>query len=386
MTDLRGPWLADELSRGLLEAAPDAIIVVDRDGRILLVNGQTERLFGYSRAELLGLAVEVLVPARLAGGHPEHRRRYVADPHLRPMGAGLDLLGRRKDGTEFPVEISLSPLRTEHGLLVTSAVRDITDRKRLEENIREQNQALERQNRRIQEASRMKSEFLANMSHELRTPLNSIIGFAELMYDGRVGALADQHREFLGDILTSGRHLLQLINDVLDLSKIEAGKMEFFPESVDLHDVVADVSAAVRPMTAARRIRLTDDIAPAAADIHTDRSRLMQVLYNFVSNALKFTAEGGHVHIRASLEGPDHVRMEVEDDGMGIDAQDFDRLFVEFQQLEAGAAKRFGGTGLGLALTKRIVEAQGGRVGVESVLGRGSTFHAVLPRRAQESA
>jgi signal transduction histidine kinase len=139
-------------------------------------------------------------------------------------------------------------------------------------------------------------------------------------------------------------------------------------------------------MTAARRIRLTDDIAPAAADIHTDRSRLMQVLYNFVSNALKFTAEGGHVHIRASLEGPDHVRMEVEDDGIGIDAQDFDRLFVEFQQLEAGAAKRFGGTGLGLALTKRIVEAQGGRVGVESVRGRGSTFHAVLPRRAPESA
>ena len=253
--------LVGEGARALLEAAPDAMIVTDRLGHILFANGQTERLFGYARAELLGQPIEVLVPARFARRHPDHRDRFMGDPHLRPMGAGLDLFGRRRDGSEFPVEISLSPLTTPEGLIVMSAVRDITDRKRLEENIRRQNRALEAQNRQIQEASRLKSEFLANMSHELRTPLNSIIGFAELLVDGRVGALADQHREFLGDILTSAQHLLRLINDVLDLAKVEAGKMEFFPERVDLGGARA------------RRLRPRPRAGARQGDRHRDRDR-----------------------------------------------------------------------------------------------------------------
>ena len=368
--------------RGLLEAAPDAMIVADRDGRIRLVNTQTERLFGYQREDLLGQPIEILVPSRFAAIHPHHRASYARDPHPRPMGRHLDLYGRRKDGTEFPVEISLSPVETEAGMLLTSAVRDITERKELEASVRRQNQELEAQNRRVQKASRMKSEFLANMSHELRTPLNSVIGFAELMHDGRLGPIADNHREYLGDILTSARQLLHLINDVLDLSKVESGTMEFFPEPVDVGTVIAAVCDMVRPLASAKAIQMQSIVNPDAARIVTDPEKLRQVLANYLSNALKFTGEGGRIVVRAAPEDDRHIRIEVQDTGVGIRPEDHDRLFVEFQQLDAGAAKRYQGTGLGLALTKRIVEAQGGRVGVSSTLGEGSLFFVVLPRVA----
>ena len=374
--------LVGEGARGLIEAAPDAVIVTDRAGRILFANGQTERLFGYSRGELLDQPIEMLVPERSRAQHPGHRERFMEDPHLRPMGHGLDLFGRRKDGTEFPVEISLSPIKSDVGTIVMSAVRDITDRKRLEENIRRQNQALEEQNEKIQQASRMKSEFLANMSHELRTPLNSIIGFSELMFDGRVGPMAPQHREFVGDILTSARHLLNLINDVLDLAKVEAGKMEFFPTLVPLAELMTEVVDLAAPNAVARGIDVRIDVDARVAVVWTDDSRLKQVLANFLSNAIKFSHDGGRVTLRATAEGADAFRVEVTDTGIGIRREDVDRLFTKFEQLDAGPGKRFQGTGLGLSLTRVLVEAQQGRVGLTSELGKGSTFFAVLPNRA----
>ena len=257
---------------------------------------------------------------------------------------------------------------------------EIAERKVLEEELRSKNRELEEQSRRVMEATRLKSEFLANMSHELRTPLNAIIGFAELMHDGKVGSVSTLQKECLDDILTSSRHLLQLINDVLDLSKVEAGKMEFRPETVNLERLAGEVRDILRGLAAQKRIRLEVEVEPALGEIVIDAGKLKQVLYNFLSNALKFTLEGGNVILRARAEGADHFRVEVEDDGIGIRPEDLGRLFAEFQQLDASAAKMYAGTGLGLALTMRIVEAQGGRVGVSSVHGRGSVFHAVLPR------
>jgi signal transduction histidine kinase len=229
------------------------------------------------------------------------------------------------------------------------------------------------------EASRLKSEFLANMSHELRTPLNAIIGFSSLLHAGKTGKLTETQTEYLGDILVSSRHLLQLINDVLDLAKVEAGRIEAHPEAVDLSRVLDEVRDILRGLAAQKRVDVTYRADSGLTEITADARLLKQVLYNLVSNAIKFTPEQGSVLVSAVPLDEERFRIRVEDSGIGIKPEDLSRLFVEFQQLDP-SAKKYPGTGLGLSLTKRIVEAQGGKVSVTSRWGVGSTFCVDLPR------
>jgi len=258
-------------------------------------------------------------------------------------------------------------------------VTDITQQRQAEQ-ARALAQRLEAENRQILEASRLKSQFLANMSHELRTPLNAVIGFADLLHSGVVLPESPKHREYLGHIGTSGRHLLQLINDVLDLSKVESGKLAFAPEPLDLPVLVREVRDVLHTAVQRKQLQLRLELDPALDDLVLDPGRLKQALYNYLSNAIKFTPAGGEIIVRARPEGPLHWRLEVEDSGIGIVASDLPRLFTEFQQLDAGYDKQHQGTGLGLALTRKLVQAQGGTVGVRSVPGEGSVFHLMLPR------
>ncbi|MEA2641829.1 MAG: hypothetical protein QOF51_3223 [Chloroflexota bacterium] len=263
---------------------------------------------------------------------------------------------------------------------IYGAAADVTEQKQLQMQLERKNEELEEQYQQLQEASRLKSEFLANMSHELRTPLNGIIGFTELMHDEKLGPVSPEYRECLTDVLTSAQHLLTLINDVLDLAKIEAGKTEFRPERVQVPKLVGEVCDILRTLTASKSLQVAIEIDPELGDVVADPARVKQVLYNYLSNAIKFTPEQGNVTVRVAPDGDHHYRVEVEDDGIGIAPEETGRLFQEFEQLDAGASKRYQGTGLGLALTKRLVEAQGGAVGVQSAPGVGSVFFATFPR------
>lgn len=363
----------DELNQFFAQPL-NLLCICDLENYIYRLNPTWEQVLGFSRRELCGKPWVEFV-------HPGDRPQALAAAAGFALGKPVHRLELRflaKHGACRWLLFSGAP-SLSHGL-VFAAASDITERKQLEEQLRSQNLALEEQNRQLQEASRMKSEFLANMSHELRSPLNGIIGFTELLHDGKLGALPGGMQDYLGRILKSSHHLLQLINGVLDLSKIEAGRLELYPEPVELAGLIGEVVSVQSSLAAQKKIRVSTELDPQADRAVTDASRFKQILYNYLSNALKFTGEGGGVTVRLQKEGADEFRLEVSDTGIGIAPEDISRLFTEFQQLDSSASKRYQGTGLGLALTKRIVEAQGGRVGVRSVAGQGSTFFAVLPQ------
>lgn len=374
--------------REILEAAPDAILQVDAQGRIILLNRVAEDMFGYTREELLEQPVEVLIPEELRGRHDAHRAHYHKHPMTRAMGSGLMLEGVRKDGSRFPVEISLSPSQSSEGFRVTAIIRDTTERRLAEERLRrvqeeytqrlaETNAELEMTNRELERANRLKTEFLASMSHELRTPLHTIIGFSELLAEELEGPLNDKQRRFVQHVHKDSLHLLELINDILDISKIEAGRLELRREAFDFAALVAESLASVRALAEAKTQRLEAELdVPTAVD--ADRLRIKQVLVNLLSNAIKFTPEGGRIRVEANVQDS-FLAISVSDDGIGIPAEEQEFIFDKFHQVGATTKGVREGTGLGLAITKRLVEEHGGTIRVESQLRKGSTFVITLP-------
>jgi PAS domain S-box-containing protein len=370
----------------IVESSDDAIVSKDLNGIVTSWNLAAERMFGYTPEEMIGQSITRIIPKERLD-----EETFV----LGQVRKGLrvehfETVRQDKFGRPLQISLTVSPILAPDGRVIGASkiARDITKHKELLEaqraaQAREEaarRQVLEIENRRIQEASRLKGEFVANMSHELRTPLNSIIGFAELMVDERLGPMPPKYAEFSSLILKSAGHLLQLINDILDLAKVESGKIDLKPERLLLSSIVEDVTSIASGLARKRNIRIDTIVDPKVDAVHLDPTRFKQVLYNYLSNAIKFSHDDGCVEVRIRPDGADQFCLEVQDWGIGIKDEDMSRLFIEFQQLDASTAKHYQGTGLGLALAKRIVEAQGGSVGVHTDFGAGCTFYAKMPK------
>jgi PAS domain S-box-containing protein len=380
-------------TRSLIESNIDALMTTDPRGIITDVNKQTEALTGCTRDELIGAPFKdhFTDPARAEAGI----HRVLSEGKV----TNYELTARAREGDLTVVSYNASTFHDRDRRLqgVFASARDVTELKRFE-------QTLQQKNVELQEASRMKSEFLANMSHELRTPLNAVIGFSELLRDGVVGELSAQQSGFIGDIYNAGKHLLSLINDILDLSKVEAGKMELDLEQVPTATVFENALPIIKERAAERQIRLELDLGSDLGDIVLDVRKAKQILYNLLSNAVKFTNDDGRVVLRAERVSGDEVgqpsghwpsrsfgarengfeeflKISVSDDGIGISEPDLERLFQPFSQIDSGLARKFEGTGLGLAMVKLLTELHGGAVTLESCPGEGSCVTVWLPFR-----
>lgn len=368
--------LNDAMQQAVIEHAFDAIVVVDEQDRITTFNPAAQRIFGYAASEALGAKIAQLIP------DPAHRMYKL-------ISAGSEVIGYRKNGTSFPMELTSGQLLIENQRLYVLIMRDITRRKQQEEELYRAKEAAEA-------ASRSKSSFLANMSHELRTPLNAVIGYSEMLLEEAREADQVVFIDDLERINSAGRHLLSMISDILDIAKIEAGRMELINDLVELSPLLNDALAMVRPLAQQNNNQLIADIDHAPARLSIDAVKLRQILLNLLSNACKFTKDGRvtlrvaigderkeemftrqqHAHL---LSLSKFIIFEVSDTGIGIPEKQLARLFEPFTQADESATRRYGGTGLGLAITRRFCDIMGGRIMVDSVPDEGSTFRVCFP-------
>jgi PAS domain S-box-containing protein len=359
--DITEQKFAEEKFRLAVESCPSGMLMVDRAGIIVMVNTEIERLFGYRRDELIGRSVDILAPTRLRAHHARHRNGFIHQPHTRHMGAVRDLFGRRKDGTEFPVEVGLNPIQTREGLLVLSAIVDISERKRLE---------------------RLKDEFVSTVSHELRTPLTSISGSLGLLIGGATGKLPDSAARLLAIAQANSQRLVRLVNDILDIEKMESNRIDFYFRPVEARALVEQAIEANRGFAEGYGVRVRLDPASACGEVHADPDRLVQVVTNLLSNAIKFSPPDREVLV--AVERRAHlVRICVRDHGPGIPADFRPHMFDKFAQADATDARRKGGTGLGLSIVRQIVTRLGGTVDFADAPGGGTVFHVDLTGRAR---
>jgi PAS domain S-box-containing protein len=344
----------EAILKSVIEACPFSIVVVESRGTIMLANSEAEQMFGYAHDELLGQTVDVLVPSSLRAQHARHRSQFTANPGIRRV---RNLSGRRKDGIEFPTEVGLNPIHTHDGVLVLGVIVDISERLRIEG---------------------LKDEFVATVSHELRTPLTSITGALSLLVNDAGGTLSARTMRLLTIANTNSQRLVRLVNSILDMEKIESGKVVFVLKRIEVRALVGQAIEANRGFADGFGVRIKLDAASAAADIRGDPDWLMQVITNLLSNAVKFSPPGEEVVIAIENRSAT-VRISVRDHGHGVPEDFKPRIFEKFAQADASDARQLGGTGLGLSIVKQIVTRLGGEVGFDDAPGGGAIFHVELP-------
>jgi PAS domain S-box-containing protein len=360
--------LAEEKFREMIESAPDAIVMVDGGGHILHVNGETVKMFGYQREEILDQPVEFLLPARFRTAHVGHRDAYYERPQTRPMGVGPDLFGLRKDGNEFPIEIRLSPVKTEEGVLVISVIRDMTERKQVEDTLRLQKKLLE-------EKIREMDDFLHVVSHDLKEPLRGIDAYAGFLLEDYSERLDDEGKRYLNALRGSTLRMHHLIRDLLTLASVSRkgpSRTEVDLNAV-LEEVLRDLEFAIQQKRAEVRLR-----SPLPS-VYCDPTQIGEVFKNLLSNAIKFNEAVPPVVEISAWEEERFYGISIKDNGIGIDARYTDQIFRLFERLHR--QEEFEGTGAGLAICKKMIEGNGGKIWVESELEKGSAFLFTLPKK-----